>query len=147
MFRGSCPARMDDKSRLKMPSIFRRALEVHFPGNEFFVTSVDGEYARIYPIRLWVEIEEGIRPRSDEEEAKRCFLEAVSYYGQEQQMDTQGRLLLHSPLRVEADLQGEVIVLGMLNHLAVWNAERFRRRRSETPYSQEHAKLLSGLLR
>ncbi len=144
MFRGSCPTRMDEKSRLKMPSAFRRAIDAHFPGSQFFVTSVNGEYARVYPISIWLDIEERIKPVSDEDEAKQCFLEAVNYYGLEQQMDVQGRLLIQSPLRVEADLQGEVIVLGQLNHLAIWNADRFRERRREKPYNEAHARLLSS---
>ena len=56
MFRGSTVATIDDKGRLKVPTDFRRALEDRF-GAEFFITSVAGDHALVYPIPVWEEIE------------------------------------------------------------------------------------------
>ncbi len=49
MFRGNAPARIDDKGRLKVPNAFRSALESKH-GRELFLTSLTGEYVRIYPM-------------------------------------------------------------------------------------------------
>ena len=125
MFRGSCETRMDDKSRLKIPSAFRRVIDEHFPGGEFFVTSTTGDHARLYPLSVWKEKEELILKVPSENKIRKKLLYHAYYYGNEQQMDTQGRLLIQSPLRSNAGLQGDVIVIAQGNFLEVWNRERF----------------------
>ena len=57
MFRGNAPARIDDKGRLKVPNAFRSLLESKY-GRELFLTSLTGEYVRIYPMPVWLEIEQ-----------------------------------------------------------------------------------------
>src|SRR5260221_13374985 len=56
VLRGNHPARVDDKGRLKIPNGFRVLVEQQY-GAELFVTSVSGEYVRIYPMAVWLEIE------------------------------------------------------------------------------------------
>ena len=55
MFRGSAAAGIDDKGRLKVPKSFRSLLESKH-GRELFLTSLSGEYVRIYPMPVWLEI-------------------------------------------------------------------------------------------
>ena len=57
MFRGNAPARIDDKGRLKVPNAFRSLLEGKY-GRELFLTSLTGEYVRIYPMPVWLDIEQ-----------------------------------------------------------------------------------------
>lgn len=137
---------MDEKSRLKIPSAFRRILEERYPGGEFFITSTTGDHARIYPMQTWEEIEAKLAKVSGENISKKRFLDHTNYYGLQQQMDAQGRLVIHSPLRTDAELQGEVIVIGYLNYLEVWNADRFRRDRLKgNPYTDVDAQALEAL--
>src|SRR6202045_4642353 len=56
MFRGSAPAKIDDKGRLKIPTDFRRAIEERY-GPDLFVTSIAGDSALLYPLPVWEEIE------------------------------------------------------------------------------------------
>ena len=55
--RGSSPARIDDKGRLKVPTIFRGVIHDQ-KGPDVFVTSLTGECVRIYPMPVWLEIEQ-----------------------------------------------------------------------------------------
>ena len=57
MFRGNAPARIDDKGRLKVPNAFRSLLEGKH-GRELFLTSLTGEYVRIYPMPVWLQVEQ-----------------------------------------------------------------------------------------
>ena len=52
MLWGSCPARIDDKFRLKIPAKFRRELS-EAEDNNYYVTSDDGRRAQIFPISVW----------------------------------------------------------------------------------------------
>ena len=51
--RGNCPAKVDEKGRLKVPAVFLEGLKEF--GTQFYITSVTGETARIYPMNVWSE--------------------------------------------------------------------------------------------
>ena len=59
-------------------------------------------------------------------------------------MDKQGRVLLPQLLRESAGMVGEVSVLGLQNHLAVWNQKRlFERLFKKEPFTEDDGKALS----
>ena len=93
MFRGSTIATIDDKGRLKVPTDFRRHLEERY-GGEFFVTSVRGDRAIVYPLPVWEEIEARLAALPATDPTRQRFLERVSYFGAQVALDSQGRLLL-----------------------------------------------------
>jgi len=76
------------------------------------VTSLLGDCARIYPLREWEGIENKLSDQPSMIPAARKFLDRANYYGQMQQMDGQGRILIYPMLRNEANLAGEVVVFG-----------------------------------
>jgi MraZ protein len=49
VLRGNHAAKIDDKGRLKIPNAFRALVEKQH-GTELFVTSLTGEYVRVYPM-------------------------------------------------------------------------------------------------
>ena len=57
MLRGNYAARIDDKGRLKIPNAFRALVEEQH-GVELFVTSLTGESVRVYPMTVWLALEE-----------------------------------------------------------------------------------------
>ena len=58
-------------------------------------------------------------------------------------LDVQGRILIPQILRESASVNGDVVVSGQLNHLVVWNHERFVARLSEQPFTDEDFHALS----
>ena len=120
--RGNCPAKVDEKGRLKIPSVFLDELKEY--GNQFYITSPTGETARIYPMKVWSEIEDKLAQKPSADVAKRKFLMRTSYFGQVAELDGQGRLLLPAVLREAAQTMGEVDVFGTLNYLEVMNHTR-----------------------
>jgi MraZ protein len=146
MLRGSYNARVDDKGRIKIPATFKRHLDEKYGRPDFYVTSLYGDCARVYPIQEWEEIENKLDGQPSMIPAVKKFLDRANYYGQMQQMDGQGRILIYPMLRTEAKLSGEVMVFGYLKYLEVWNAENFRRSRlEEQPYTDEDAETLARL--
>jgi MraZ protein len=135
---------MDEKGRIKLPAAYRRYIDENY-GSEFYVTSLAGESARLYPMKEWIAIEEKLQSQSTEDESVRKFLDRTNYYGQNAEMDSQGRLLVHPLLRSSAQLSGEVAVLGYLRYLEVWELELFRRRLDAEPYTADDAKKLAAL--
>lgn len=144
MLRGNHPARVDDKGRLKVPNGFRALVEQQY-GPELFVTSVTGEYVRVYPMAVWLEIERRLADVPSANPSKQRFLDRVNFFGQSVTLDKQGRVVLPQLLRESAAMQGEVSVLGLQNHLAVWNQKRLQERLfKKEPFTDEDGRVLSG---
>ena len=111
MLRGNYAAKIDDKGRLKIPNAFRGLVETKH-GKELFVTSLTGEYVRIYPMPVWLELEEKLARMPSTHPARLKFLDRVNYFGQPAEFDTQGRVLIHGRLRESAVMNGDVDVFG-----------------------------------
>jgi len=117
-FRGSAPASVDEKGRLKVPSVFRAQIEEAF-GPELFVTSIHGRNVLLYPLTMWRALEEKLAALPAVHRAKNKFLERVNYYGQDAALDGQGRVLIPQILRDAAKLPSDVVVTGNIDHLIV----------------------------
>jgi MraZ protein len=144
MLRGNYTARIDSKGRLKVPTAFRRHMqEAH--GAEVYVTSLTGENVRIYPLSEWESIEQRLALLPSMDPARRKFLDRTNYYGQQAELDSQGRILIHPLLRRSAGVVGDVAVLGYLTYLEVWELERFRQRLLTDPYTEEDEAAIARL--
>ena len=144
MLRGSYPARIDSKGRLKVPTAFRRYLEEKH-GSAVYLTSLTGECVRIYPMPEWEAIEKRLSLLPSMDPARRKFLDRTNYYGQQSSMDSQGRVLIYTLLRKSAAVVGEVVVLGYLSYLEVWELDKFQQRLLSDPYTEEDETAIAGL--
>ena len=144
MFRGNHPARVDEKGRLKVPAEFKRVIDEKY-AQKFYITSLDGIVAQVYPFEEWERIEQKLAALSTFNPTKKKFLNRTNYYGQVVEMDGQGRLLVPQILRESAQIRGEVAVLGNLTYLEVRNLEAFRKEISEQAFTDEDTKTLDEL--
>lgn len=143
MFRGNHPTRVDEKGRLKVPAEFKRVIDEKY-GTQFYITSVDGKSAQIYPFEEWERIEQKLAGLSTYNPTKKKFLTRTNYWGQVAEMDNQGRLLLPQLLRDSAQLKGEVAVMGYLTRLEVKSMEGVRQELAEA-FTAEDEKNLDDL--
>jgi MraZ protein len=142
VLRGNSPAKIDDKGRLKVPNIFRSLLEGKY-GRELFLTSLSGEFVRVYPMPVWLEIEQRLGEMPSTHPSKLRFLDRVNYFGQAAELDAQGRVLIPARLRNAATMTGDVDVLGQVTYLDVWNHDRFLTKIQREPYTDDDARALS----
>lgn len=144
MLRGNYTVKMDDKGRIKMPAAYRRFIEDNY-GSQFYVTSVTGECARLYPMKEWLAVEEKLQSTGSMDISVRKFLDRTNYYGQDAEMDNQGRILVHPLLRTSAELSGDVAVMGYMKYLEVWELEKFKAQMDNQPYTKEDSDRLALL--
>ena len=144
MFRGNHPTRVDEKGRLKVPAEFKRVIDEKY-GQQFYITSLDGKVAQVYPFEEWERIEQKLAALSNFNPTKKKFLDRTNYYGQQVEMDGQGRLLLPQLLREAGQIKGEVAVLGNLTFLMVRNLELFKREIEEEKFTPDDEKTLDEL--
>lgn len=109
-----------------MPAEFKRVIDEKY-STQFYITSLDGKSAQIYPFEEWERIEQKLAGLSTFNPTKKKFLTRTNYWGQAAEMDNQGRLLLPQLLRDSAQLKGEVAVMGYLTRLEVQSMEAVRK--------------------
>ena len=144
MFRGNHPARVDEKGRLKVPAEFKRVIDEKY-AQKFYITSLDGIVAQVYPFEEWERIEQKLAALSTYNPTKKKFLTRVNYYGQVVEMDGQGRLLIPQILRESAQIRGEVAVLGQLTYLEVRNLEALQKEIDEQAFTDDDTSTLDKL--
>lgn len=144
MFRGNYPTRADEKGRLKVPADFKRYIEERYTA-QFYVTSLDGKVAMIYPMEEWERMEQKIAALPSFNPTRKKFLDRTNYYGQVVDMDAQGRMLLPALLREAANLKGELAVVGHADHLVVRNMDEYRNEIAQNPWTEADDQTLSEL--
>lgn len=144
MLRGNHPATVDSKFRLKIPTAFRNTIRASY-GSELFLTSFTGENVLVYPLPEWSAMEERFARIPTMNPARRKLLSRVNYYGLVTSMDKQGRVLVPQLLRESAKIEGEVVVMGQMTHLEVWNHDTFRTRLQASPLTDDDLQTLADL--
>jgi MraZ protein len=142
-FRGGFPATIDAKGRVKLPARLREQLDNGF-GREVYVCSFFPHELRIYPLAAWQAVEEALLSKPAMKPAVLKLIERVNY-GRSLEMDDQGRILVPALLREMVDVEGEVVVSGRINHLAVTNRSRAASFLKEASLSDDELEELAQL--
>lgn len=127
MFNG----RLDDKGRLKVPTDIQTYLD-KFEEKRFFVTSIDGITAQIYPITYWREQQKKLTSGEIPAKiAKRIMFSAMDFGG-EATMDSQGRITFNSELRTQLDMNTQALRLYTeLDHIEILTEKIYKQRKDE----------------
>jgi MraZ protein len=142
VLRGSYPAKIDDKGRLKLPTAFKAFVEEQH-GAGLYVTSLTGDSVRVYPMPVWLAVEQRLARMPSTHPARVKFLDRVNYFGQVLEFDAQGRVLIPARLREAAGMIGDVDVLGQVDFLEVWNHDRFLAKLQREPFTDDDARALA----
>jgi MraZ protein len=143
---GNYTAKFDTSGRIKIPEKFREVIQANY-GLDLFVTSMKDESVQIYPLAVWLEMtrmttEGAVSLRPD----VRKFMLRVNRNGARHELDSKGRVLISQALREKARLQEEVEVIGLSNHLEVWNKDALDAILEETPLSDADFENIARLI-
>ena len=133
MFRGVQTGRVDEKYRLKFPAQVRAALKAKYDSVDLFITSLDKEEVKIFPLAEWEVVERRLSETEGEGEGeagerKSKILVLANHYGAEQSLDAQGRILIPGALRDALGMRSEVSLLWHSNQILALNAERYKQK-------------------
>jgi len=135
-FRGSFRAKIDDRGRIKIPARYLGVLESQFD-HRVYLTSLNGDHVLFYPLRIWEEIERRIATIKVRDPDIEEYLSRISFWGGETEIDPKGRILIPPDLRNRSQLVNEVLVLGKVDHLVLWNKELFESKYLTGQFSDE----------
>jgi MraZ protein len=127
---GNPTSKLDERGRLKMPAEFKAFTERKYGKgfSAFYITSMDGESAEIYPLPVWLERQKTIFGLPQSNPARRILLARYNLYGDKADMDPQGRMQIPEELRTKAELVGEVKVSGEGSFIRVTSLKKLRER-------------------
>jgi len=114
---------------------------------QVYITSTDGKSAQIWPLPAWEKQERLLAEHSNLDEAVEKYLNLTSYYGQQLEIDSQGRVVLPQKLREKGKLDAEVVVLGKLVYLEVQNEKAFEDRLGSFEMTAEDRKSVAAIVR
>ncbi len=121
-FMGSSPLTLDGKGRLAIPARVREVLET-LGATELIVTKHPDGPLIIFPPAAWGKFMEQIGTLPMEAAPiKRLFVGNAT----EVEPDASSRILIPPELRRYAGLERDVMLLGMLTHLELWDEQRYR---------------------
>ncbi len=113
---------IDSKGRINIPSKFRQALSPDSDGT-FVITRGLDQCVWIYPLEEWERIEDNLRSLTFLRPKERDFIRQIVRYATPTKYDKQGRVMLPATLQKIAELDDQVLIIGMLNKIEVWNPE------------------------
>jgi len=108
--RGAPQTRVDDKGRLKLPTPIGQYLEA-FGERRVFVTTLNTSTALIYPISVWRETEKMLQEPGEDADLRADVAFIANHYGEDSDIDAQGRILMPAVLRRELELEKDDVHL------------------------------------
>ena len=105
---GRYASRMDDRGRVKLPTVFQKYLE-KFEDKRLFVTSLDRRIAVVYPIALWKQTKKFMESYSADPRAAKNLAFNAADLGAETEMDSQARVLFSPELRRELNMEEQPV--------------------------------------
>lgn len=120
MFMGEYNHTIDAKGRLIVPSKFRETL-----GDTFVVTKGLDGCLFVYDTEEWGIFEEKLKSLPITNKEARQFVRFFLAGAAEVEVDKQGRILVPNVLREFAELNKDVVLIGVASRIEIWSKERF----------------------
>lgn len=113
---------LDPKGRIIIPAPLRDIIFKKYDNSKLYITNAAFDKClHIYPLDEWNKLEEKIRSMPKMEEAVKYFLRRVIASAVECEMDKQGRILIPYEHRQDAGINTEVVVVGQLDKIEIWD--------------------------
>ena len=119
-FIGEYAYSLDSKGRVNIPAKFRQSLSADSQ-NTFVITRGPDPCIWVYPLEQWKEIENNLRNLSSVKNIHRTFVRDTARYASPSTYDKQGRITLTPSLTEYAGLEKDVLIIGMINKIEIWN--------------------------
>jgi MraZ protein len=119
MFRGSSFHTIDSKGRIIIPARFRDVIKAQ-ESNGVMVSRMDGGLVA-YTYDEWRNIETRILSLAEKSENMRRFRRVFIGGASECACDKQDRVLIPQNLRQYAELDKEIVLVGVLDHFEIWS--------------------------
>lgn len=119
MFRGISKSKLDGKGRVMVPTKYRQALGDS--EKELILTGHPVGFLMLFELEGFLELERKVRLLPDSGERALYAKQVIVGYADQTRLDPYGRVLVNAQLREHAGLKREVLMMGLGNHVRVWD--------------------------
>ena len=120
MFRGQFTYSIDSKGRVAIPAKLRKHVTAE-ANDTFVMTRGLSNCIDLYPLDEWQRIEEKLLLLNSFQPDDARFIRMFVQFASEDVMDGQSRILIPSTLISYAKIEKEVLILGALKKIEIWN--------------------------
>jgi MraZ protein len=130
---------VDHKGRLSLPAKIRKLLARGREGRRFIITKGLDGCLFVYPEEEWTQIEGKLRELPRFEQKTRHFVRQIMSNASQADLDAQGRIAIPQMLLEMAGVRDEVLIIGALDRLELWDPETFRKYNEKSGLTFEEA--------
>lgn len=120
-FLGSYQHQLDEKGRVSLPASFRREAA----DQRFVLVQPYPPALALYPEGGWVQVEARLSELMGKDAEARVYVLSIMANAVEVVVDAQGRILIPQRLKEAAGLDGQVLLVGAIDKVELWNPDRF----------------------
>jgi MraZ protein len=116
---------VDNKSRVLISNKLRTQIDVDEHGSNFYLVFGANGILCLYPEKYFEQIALAVTPGTTAPDEAVAF-ERISFaLASKVELDGQGRLLLNERLRKRAGLKDHITLIGVRDHIELWNSENW----------------------
>lgn len=123
MFRGINEIILDAKGRLAIPTRYRNSLQETEHSKLIVTIDTEDKCLLLYPFLVWEEIEKKVEALPTFNKLTRRIQRLLIGHATEVEFDSNGRILIASPLREYASLDKNVMLVGQGKKFEIWAKE------------------------
>lgn len=120
MFKGNFSYSIDSKGRVSIPAKMRK--HVSAEANETFVMTQGRDGCiDVYPLDQWNLFESKLKELNPFNQKDAMFIRLILQHATEDTLDSQSRILIPQRLLEYAKIEKEVLIIGALRKIEIWN--------------------------
>ncbi len=124
-FSGKYYYNLDDRGRVMIPVQFREIISAHYSHELYITNAAFDKCLQVYPHEEWMSLLEKVRSLPKMYEEVRFFMRRVIAPAINCELDKQGRILIPSAFREDAGLNGEVVIVGQIDRIEIWDKKEW----------------------
>lgn len=122
-FSGKYYYTIDPKGRVMIPAPIREVISANYSPKLYITNAPADKCLHVYPQEEWNVLLEKVRGLPKTNKAVKRFMRDVIGSAVEVALDKQGRVLVPSSLREDSGIKGDIVIVGLLDKLEVWDRE------------------------
>lgn len=136
LFRGQFTYSVDSKGRISIPAKLRKHVSPE-SNDSFIMTQGTASCIDIYPLDQWQQFETKLLTLNPFKPNDAKFIRMILQHATEDTLDSQARILVPQALLQYAKIDKEVLILGALKKIELWNPEIYSVYLKQTPETYE----------
>lgn len=123
-FKGTYGLSLDNKGRIIIPSKLRKQIYI---SDFYLLPSFNDNCLLLFPEDSFRDFENMLRNKIESEEDRKYAIRYIYSSGQMLQSDSQGRINLNDKLLEKAGIGNDVLIVGALDKMEIWDPDTFSR--------------------